>query len=109
MITPDDQAIQELAKRIGEEYRPERIILFGSRAYGEPHEYSDVDLLVIMDFEGGGLRKSLEVLEHVDPSFSVDLLVRRPRDTAERYQLGDPLIREALDRGVVLYERPRAA
>ena len=99
------QAIEDLSKLIAREYQPERIVLFGSYAYGEPRAESDVDLLVIMPFEGKGFRKSLEILNHCDPEFDVDLLARRPDDTKRRYQEGDPLIREALDRGKVLYER----
>ena len=70
-----------------------------------PMVSQDVDLLVVLPFEGTGFRKSLEILNRVDPDFSVDLLARRPDDTARRYSEGDPLIREALDRGRIMYER----
>lgn len=98
-------SILELTDKIAREFDPERIILFGSHAYGEPGQYSDVDVLVIMSFEGSPFRKSLEILDRVAPAFYVDLLARRPDDTARRYAEGDPLIRDALDRGKVLYER----
>jgi len=97
--------IRDLSDRIAAEFAPERIILFGSYAYGTASDDSDVDLLVILPFEGKGFRKSLEILNTVDPHFSVDLIARRPDDTDRRYAQGDPLIREALDRGSVLYER----
>ncbi len=99
------QAITEVSQRIAREFQPERIILFGSYAYRAPTEDSDVDLLVILQFEGKAFRKSVEILNRVNPRFPIDLLARRPDDTARRYALGDPLIREALDKGVVLYER----
>ena len=41
-------AIRRFARRIAERFQPDKIILFGSYAYGKPHEESDVDLLVIM-------------------------------------------------------------
>ena len=100
-------AIRELGTRIAEDFGPDRIILFGSYAYGLPSEDSDIDLLVILDFEGKSFGKSLEILNKVDPRFPVDLIARRPDDTERRYAQGDPLIREALDKGVVLYERAR--
>lgn len=103
MISID--AIRDLSARIAEKFEPERIVLFGSYAYGNPSEDSDVDLLVILPFEGKGFRKSLEILNAIDPRFSVDLIARRPEDTQRRYIQGDPLIREALDKGSVLYER----
>ena len=94
-----------MSERIAREFNPERIILFGSYAYGEPGPDSDVDLLVILPFEGRNFWKSLEILNRVNPGFPLELLARRPQDTARRYAEGDPLIREALDRGKVLYER----
>jgi len=97
--------IQELSRRIAEHFHPDKIILFGSHAYGTPHEDSDVDLLVILPFEGKPLEKSLEILNRVDPRFPIDLLARRPDDSARRYAEFDPLIRDAFDHGVVLYER----
>jgi predicted nucleotidyltransferase len=104
----DMAAILELTDRIARDFQPERIILFGSYAYGNPSPDSDVDLLVVLPFEGTGFRKSLEILNRTNPLFPVDLLARRPDDTARRYGEGDPLIREAFDRGKVLYERHRS-
>ncbi|MEK6675863.1 MAG: nucleotidyltransferase domain-containing protein [Planctomycetota bacterium] len=100
-------SVLELTDRIVREFHPERIILFGSHAYGTPKEYSDVDLLVIMPFEGRGFDKAMEILKRIDPRIPLDLLVRRPDDTARRYAQFDPLIREALDSGKVLYEQNR--
>ena len=69
-------SVIELSERIAREFEPDKIILFGSYAYGTPKEYSDVDLLVIMPFEGKGFQKSLEILNRLDPRFSVDVVVR---------------------------------
>jgi len=103
----DDQNIQELCDRIVRNFQPERIILFGSYASGAPTPDSDVDLLVLLPFEGKSFRMSLEILNRTNPPFPIDLLARTPEDTERRYREGDPLIREALDRGKVLYERNR--
>ena len=101
------EQIEELSRRIAREFDPERIVLFGSYAQGTPTEDSDVDLLVILPFEGKSMRKALEILNKTNPAFPIDLLARRPEDTARRYTQGDPLIREALDGGRVLHERYR--
>ena len=99
--------IQELSDRIAREFHPDKIILFGSYAYGTPTEDSDVDLLVVLPFEGSSYDKSVEILLRVlpRPYFSIDLLARRPDDTERRYTEFDPLIREALDEGRVLHDR----
>lgn len=98
------EMIQDFVDRIVDKFHPERVILFGSYAYGKPRPDSDVDLLVILPFEGTTYRKSFEILRGAEPGFPVDVLARRPDDTERRYAQGDPLIREALDRGKVLYQ-----
>lgn len=100
-------SVVELSERIARAFDPDKIILFGSHAYGTPHDGSDVDLLVIMPFEGSGFDKSLEILDRTNPRFPIDLIVRRPDDTERRYRELDPLICDALDEGQVLYERKR--
>jgi uncharacterized protein len=97
--------IEKTVQHIAQEFQPEKIILFGSYAKGTPTTDSDVDLLVILSFQGKSLQKSLEILNRTNPAFPVDLLARTPDDTARRYAEGDPLIREAMDHGKVLYER----
>ncbi len=97
--------VEALSGRIAREFDPERIILFGSHAYGTPAEYSDVDILVIMPFEGHPFDKSMEILDRLDPDFSADVVVRSPGDAGRRYAECGPLIREASDSGKVLYER----
>ena len=106
MVAMND--IQAVVDRIAAAYDPERVVLFGSHARGTATRDSDVDLLVILPFEGKPFWKSLEIANRVNPPFAVDLLARRPDDTRRRYAQGDPLIREALDQGRVLYERSRA-
>lgn len=101
----DMNRIVEFGQRIGREFHPDKVVLFGSYASGHAAEDSDVDMLVIMPFEGKGFYQSLEILNRLDPLFSVDMLTCQPRDAARRYAEGDPLIRTALDHGKVLYER----
>jgi uncharacterized protein len=97
------QQIQELGAQIAKGFHPQRIILFGSHAWGTAGEYSDVDLLVILPFEGKNFHKSLEILNYLNVHLPIDLLARRPDDVQRRYAEGDPLIREALNHGKVLY------
>lgn len=97
--------VEALSRQIAREFEPERIILFGSHAYGTPKEYSDVDLLVIMPFEGNSFDQATTILERVHPGYYVDVIVRSPDDAERRYRQFDPLIRDAFDRGTVLYDR----
>lgn len=100
----DDKDIVALAERIAREFEPERIILFGSYAYGTPTEDSDVDLLVILPFEGNHTRKAIEILNKADPRFPIDLLARTPEQVRWRVEQGDFFLREITQKGKVLYE-----
>ena len=96
--------IEEFGRRIGEEFRAERVILFGSYVLGNANPDSDVDILVIGSFEGRSVDKSVEIRMKLRPGFSMDLLVRSPEKVRERIEMGDTFIREILDQGKVLYE-----
>jgi len=97
--------IEDVSRQIARQFHPERVILFGSHAAGTAAADSDVDLLVIVPFTGRSLHKSLEIMNRIDVRFPLDLIARSPEDVARRYAEGDPLIREALDHGKILYER----
>ena len=99
------QEVEALSREIATEFDPERIILFGSCARGNPRADSDVDLLVLIRFGGKPFRKSLEILNRINPPFAVDVVVQDPDDAARRYAEFDPLIRDAFDHGIVVYER----
>ena len=95
--------IKRAALRIAQHFRPRRIILFGSYAYGTPNEDSDVDLLVLMD----GRRvhdKGIRIREAVTFGFPVDLLVRSPAEFERRIAMGDFFLREIQEKGKILYE-----
>jgi predicted nucleotidyltransferase len=98
------KTISDFARRIAEQFNPGKIILFGSYAYGKPTADSDVDMLVIMSFEGRGAYKSAEIATTIKPDFPVDILVRTPEQIKQRLNLGDFFIREIMERGKVLYE-----
>ena len=96
--------IQDVGKQIAREFKPQRIILFGSHARGTPTDDSDVDLLVIMPFSGKPIDKSVEIRLKVRPSFPIDLLVRTPEKIQQRLEMGDDFIKEILQTGKTLYE-----
>jgi predicted nucleotidyltransferase len=97
-------AIRAFARQVAERFRPDRIILFGSYAYGRPHKYSDVDILVIVPARNE-IDKSVQILNALDPPFDADLIVRTPRNLEWRLREGDWFLREVVTRGKVLYEK----
>ena len=97
--------VRRLAADIGTQFDVEQVILFGSRARGTATKDSDVDLLVIMRYHGRETDQAVKMLTRLNPRFAVDLIVRTPADAARRYRQCDPLVRDALDNGVVLYAK----
>jgi predicted nucleotidyltransferase len=103
---PTPREIKHLCDQIAREFHPEKIILFGSHAYGRPQWDSDVDLLVIMPFNGRHTKKAIEILNRVNPATALDLLVRTPQEVEKRLAMGDFFMREIIERGKVMYEAP---
>jgi predicted nucleotidyltransferase len=96
--------IKRFSQAIARRFRPRKIILFGSYAYGKPTEDSDVDLLVVMDrTRYRGERMSIRIRHAVQRTFPLDLLVRTPAHMAKRLRWGDCFIREVVEKGKVMY------
>jgi predicted nucleotidyltransferase len=104
--SPVEQRLEEVTDLIVDAFDPERIILFGSYAYGHPTPNSDVDLLVIMESEDRPLKRSALVSKLLQPRpFPMDILVRTPDEIQHRLNIGDRFIQDVMGRGKVLYER----
>ncbi len=96
--------IRRVAAHIAERFHPDKIILFGSYAYGEPDEDSDVDLLVVMPARNE-IDQSVRILNAIDVPFALDLIVRTPKNLKWRLEEGDWFLREVVGQGKVLYEK----
>jgi len=95
--------IHELVGQIAREFRPERIILFGSHAYGTPGADSDVDLLVVVTDDGNPLRKAMEIRRRIPATFPLDVVVRDPQDLRWRIEQHDWFLKEIVEKGKVLH------
>ena len=95
--------IKELAGRIAKEFKPERIVLFGSYADGTPTVDSDVDLLVVMPFDGRSVDESVKIRMALRPAFPLDLIIRTSEMIQERIRQGDTFLIDIMENGKVLY------
>ena len=103
---PISETLPKAVRRIVEALHPEKVILFGSHAYGKPTPDSDVDLLVILETSASEKERYLSVCRLLRPRpFPVDILVRTPQEVARALDEGDFFMREIVSRGKVLYER----
>src|SRR5439155_21689870 len=75
-----EQKFHRMTEILIREYEPEKLILFGSAAQGEVHEWSDLDLVVIKRPEKPLLERIEEVLRLVRPKVGLDVLVYTPAE-----------------------------
>lgn len=99
-----DQKIQGIADEIAAKYDPEKIILFGSFAWGEPDSDSDVDLFIVKKSDKTALEMMKDVYKIIfEKGEAVDVLVYTPEQLERRKKLGDPFVLRIINSGRLLY------
>jgi len=102
-----EQTIQNILERLLTGYAPQKVILFGSYAYGNPRRDSDIDLLVIKETSERFIDRWVTARRLLtDPSrrLPLQVIVLTPQELSERLDIGDQFIKEIIDRGEVLYD-----
>lgn len=97
--------IQSVTRRIVQGYQPEKVILFGSYAWGKPSKDSDIDLLIIKKTKKKWLERNLEVRKIIDGELPVDILIRTPEEVRKRLRMGDFFYQDIETKGKYLYEK----
>jgi predicted nucleotidyltransferase len=107
-LIPED-TIAAIVQAIAEKFSPDKIILFGSYASGNPTPDSDLDLLVIMqsDLPRHKRAVSMRLLFRPTPC-AMDILVFTPEEVSYWNGVPNHIITEALSSGKVVYERQEA-
>lgn len=95
--------IRKFARKVGRKFKPEKIILFGSYAYGTPSADSDVDILVVMPARNQH-DQAVKIRWEVPRSFPMDLIVWTPKNLGWRLAAGESFHTEIMTKGKVLYE-----
>ena len=106
-LTPEAE-LEQIVRRIVEAYDPDKIILFGSYAYGTPGPDSDYDLLVIKDTPSRPIDRRVAVGVALLPVLGktpVEPLVLTPAELGYRLSIGDQFFQEIVSKGRTLYER----
>jgi predicted nucleotidyltransferase len=94
--------IEALGRQVGEQYHAERLILFGSYARGVVTEDSDVDLLVVIPFDGHRANQSGAIRSSLRPKFPIDLVLRTPAEVDYRLASRHSFMTELLRGGRLL-------
>ena len=102
--------LQRLLDKLIAEYTPQQVILFGSYAYGEPDQHSDLDLLIVKETTETPFQRRVQVGRIVQDrrrKTPIQPLVITPQELASQLQKGDPFLSEIVEKGEVLYDAPR--
>lgn len=98
--------ILEILDKIVTEYQPEKVILFGSYAYGNPDNDSDIDLLIIKNTNERPIDRWVHMCRIAsDPERRIPFepIVLTKEELQKRIEIGDQFISEILEKGEVLY------
>ena len=98
---------KKIVGRIVRKYKPEKIYLFGSFAWGKPTKDSDVDLLIVKKTRKKWIARQIEIGRIIDGEIATDTLVRTPLEIKRRLDLGDFFYRNILRKGKMLYEKSK--
>lgn len=98
------RVIRRYARAIAEEFQPDKIILFGSYAYGTPKEDSDVDLLVVMPARDKH-SQAVRIRWRLAAPFPLDLIVRTPKEMKWRLEERESFSTTIVTKGKVLYKK----
>ena len=104
MIKP--KKIKKIVDQIKKKYKPEKVILFGSFAYGKPNKDSDVDLFIVKKTKETRIKRHLKVDRMLlDRDIPLDILVYTPQEIKKRISLGDFFIKNIIQKGKILYAK----
>jgi predicted nucleotidyltransferase len=101
------RVIRKFARDVAQRFKPDKIVLFGSYAYGTPNENSDVDILVVMPCRNQ-LDQAVKISYQINPPFPLDIIVRKPAELQWRLQEGESFSTEITSKGKILYEKDHA-
>ena len=96
--------IQSVTRQIVQQFHPQKVILFGSYAYGQPTEDSDVDFLVVMDTDESPLHVAAKIAAAIEHPFPLDIVVRTPTEFASAVHRRGVFATEVATKGITLYE-----
>lgn len=96
-----------ITKRIVENYDPEKIILFGSYAWGKPNKDSDFDLLIVKKGKGkkSFLTEQQKIRKIIDGEIAADILIATPKEVQKRLDLGDFFFKDIIQKGRYFYDK----
>ena len=104
------EVIQDILEKLLAGYAPQKVILFGSYAYGTPRPDSDIDLLIVKETSERLIDRWVTVRRLLSDSkrmIPLETLVLTPEEISMRLAIGDQFLAEVMGKGEVLYVAPQ--
>lgn len=99
--------INNIVETIVRNVHPEKVILFGSYAWGSPTPNSDIDLLIVVKSSMRRDKRSLEIYRlFTDRTFPLDIIVYTPEEVELCQTMHGSFVKSIMEEGKVLYDRP---
>ncbi|MEK7679063.1 MAG: nucleotidyltransferase domain-containing protein [Deltaproteobacteria bacterium] len=101
-----EKVISNIVELLKKGYKPEKVILFGSYAWGSPTEESDIDILIIKNTKAGFFKRLLDVRKIVSEArrgYAFEPIVLTPKELNERLKGHDRFFETILNKGKLLY------
>jgi len=95
-----------ITEKIKSDYQPEKIMLYGSFAYGKPDKDSDIDLLIIKKTKDRPIDRRIRVrmiVASVRGGLPFSSIVVTPQELGRRMKMQDQFFTEIVSKGKVLY------
>ncbi len=100
-----EEELSRIVEVLKKNYEPEKVILFGSLAGGDMHEWSDIDLLIVKKTAKRPLDRILEASRLIKPTIGIDLFVYTPEEFDILVQEKFSFLTTIARNGKVLYEK----
>ena len=105
-ILNQQKQIKNIVMKIAKKYKPEKIILFGSYAWGKPTKDSDVDLLIIKKTKKDKSNRRLELeMMFLERMMPIDFFIYTPEEIKKRLALNDFFVKNIIQKGQLVYEK----
>lgn len=102
-----EQEIKKVTETIIKEFNPEKVVLFGSHAWGSPEKNSDIDLFIVKDDAKKNTREMAIDLERIllPRTFPIDVIVYKPAQVEESLKDKNIFITKIITKGKTLYDQ----
>ena len=103
-----EKKIEEIASKIAEGFNPEKIILFGSYALGNPNRNSDLDFLIVKNSDLPVHRRANDIrMALIGTTTPMDILVYTPTEFETEKSIERSFLNMLLKSSKILYDQSK--